>query len=353
VGYKQRGDSWRVNVAYKGERLFATVATEALAKEKEVELKADLIRRARAAHPTETPVRLDEAPAVPKSWTLGVAADKAFEVHWTGTKSEKWWKQKVAVIEAHFKRETLLSAIDTDAVDAFKKALKDKGSNAKAKGNSQATINHHLAALSMIFKVAHQRGGAAVKPVMGIKGSSRERTRWLTDKEEEIIIRLLTQWGRPDILDWTILLVDTGLRPDESRRLTGTEVDFRTGTILNQYGKTKNARRTIPMTSRVKAMLERRCLEHPKGPLFPYGWHVYNHQWERLREAMHLEGDRDFVAYCLRHTFATRLVQRGVNIEVISKLLGHANINQTMVYAKLGAHQYVAAIAKLEPQGTL
>jgi site-specific recombinase XerD len=37
----------------------------------------------------------------------------------------------------------------------------------------------------------------------------------------------------------------------------------------------------------------------------------------------------------LRHTFASRLAQRGAPIAVISQLLGHQNLEQTMVYSHL------------------
>lgn len=37
-----------------------------------------------------------------------------------------------------------------------------------------------------------------------------------------------------------------------------------------------------------------------------------------------------------RHTFATMLVEKNVNIVVVKELLGHSNIRTTMVYAKIG-----------------
>lgn len=346
MAYRKRGNSFIVDVTLNGKRRYKTVKTEAEARLAEVQLQVDMeqgqeLQQGDAGGDTPPPVSVSGS-----TWPLQKAYEETLRVHWLGTKSESFWKRHAGYLIDHFGPKMPLGKITTAQVDDLREALQKRGL-------AQSSINHQLVTLSMIFKIAHQRGGVAMKPVMGIKGSSRERLRWVTDKEEELIIKLLTQWGRQDMLDWYYLLVDGGLRPDESRRLTGMEIDFRAGTYLNQFGKTKNARRTIPMTTRVRGMLERRVLEHPKGPVFPYGWHVFTHTWERLRAALRLEQDRDFVAYCLRHTFATRLVQRGVAIEVISRLLGHANINQTMVYAKLGAHQYVAAIAMLEPQAHL
>ena len=45
--------------------------------------------------------------------------------------------------------------------------------------------------------------------------------------------------------------------------------------------------------------------------------------------------DKDISAHILRHTTATVALNNGMPIENISKLLGHANIATTMIYAKV------------------
>jgi integrase len=341
MGYRKRGDSYEVNVAYKGERAFATVASESEAKDKLVELKAGLIQ----AHRKKTGV-LDVQTSRPEqvvatSWTLGAAISKTFEVRWTGSKSESFYKTKTKVLLEFFGEDRQLDTIKTADVDAFKLSL-------KRKGNSQATINHALVALSMVFKIAIERDGAVKKPTLGIQGATRGRIRWLSEEEEEVILTLLTTWGKPDLHDWTCVLIDTGMRPSETKKMTGAWVDFRGGAIHVGESKTEDGVRTIPMTKRVKAILERRCLLFPKGFLFPYGWQTYQAAWQDIRKAMKMEDEKDFVAYSTRHTFATRLAQRGERVEVIQRLMGHKDPKQTMVYAKLGAAQFVSAIAKLE-----
>lgn len=358
MGYRQRGGSWEVNVAHKGERRFATVPTEELAKEKEVELKAELIRLARAKEPQpEVPVQAPAAvPAAPQSWTLGEAIKSTFTNHWDGMKSAWWYKLKCRELSAYFGDEKWLHEIDTGAVDKFREAC-------KARGWSQATINHHLAALSRVFKTAHQRGGVAMKPVLGIKKARRVRKRWVTEQEEKVQLALLTQWKKPEQWDWYVVMIDTGMRPEETKQMTGAWCDFRelkdadgkvisNGSVHVQVSKTDAGIRSIPMTKRVRAVLERRCLTHKLGRLFPLAWDRFTNQWDATRKAMGLEDDTDFVPYCLRHTFATRLLQRGEDLEVVSKLMGHSSLDQTMEYAKLAAAQFVAAIRRLEPEPT-
>ena len=63
------------------------------------------------------------------------------------------------------------------------------------------------------------------------------------------------------VCDIATLLVDSGMRPEECFRERWeniTWVNGRFGTILVTHGKTKAARRVLPMTSRVRAVLEKR-----------------------------------------------------------------------------------------------
>ncbi len=58
----------------------------------------------------------------------------------------------------------------------------------------------------------------------------------------------------------------------------------------------------------------------------------YKHWFDKvINEA----GIRDFTWYCLRHTFASRLVMAGVDIRTVAELMGHRSIQMTMRYAHL------------------
>lgn len=71
------------------------------------------------------------------------------------------------------------------------------------------------------------------------------------------------------------ILNDTGFRPDELHRLGGAGITFvngRNGALSVRYGKTDAARRTLPMTPRVRCILEARWLSADKptsGWVFP------------------------------------------------------------------------------------
>ena len=115
--------------------------------------------------------------------------------------------------------------------------------------------------------------------------------------------------------------MDTGLRPEECYRLMWESITWcngRNGTLLVTHGKTKAARRVIPMTPRVRTVLEQRW-ESAEKPLEGWVWPAPTHSGhvepsslkKQHRKALRIAGVRDFVLYSLRHTFLTRLGESG------------------------------------------
>ena len=52
---------------------------------------------------------------------------------------------------------------------------------------------------------------------------------------------------------------------------------------------------------------------------------ILNSVWEKAEL-------KDFTLHCCRHTFATRLLERGVDIRIVQELLGHSNVKVTERY---------------------
>lgn len=52
--------------------------------------------------------------------------------------------------------------------------------------------------------------------------------------------------------------------------------------------------------------------------------------------------------FCIRHAFASRPVQKGVSIYGVSKLLGHADIKTTQIYANLRSDDLRNAVDRLD-----
>ena len=71
------------------------------------------------------------------------------------------------------------------------------------------------------------------------------------------------------------------------------------------------------------------------GPFVDLKPHEVNRQWNRAKAKAGYGHDDEVVPHCLRHTCASRLVQRGANLKSVQAWLGHTNIKQTMKYSHL------------------
>lgn len=58
--------------------------------------------------------------------------------------------------------------------------------------------------------------------------------------------------------------------------------------------------------------------------------------------------NKDVGIHSLRHSFATHLLEQGTDISYIQKLLGHTNINTTLIYAQVGKKDVKAITSPLD-----
>ena len=65
--------------------------------------------------------------------------------------------------------------------------------------------------------------------------------------------------------------------------------------------------------------------------------------------AVKTAGLKGFTWYCLRHTFASRLAMKGVDLRTVAELMGHKTIQMTMRYAHLAPAHNLAAVGTLVP----
>lgn len=129
-------------------------------------------------------------------------------------------------------------------------------------------------------------------------------------------------------------------------KLRYEDVNFDTNLIsiwINKGGRP----RSLPMTKRVREIMLARQNNTPDMP-----FHLNNDQainaWQWVRKEMGLAHDKEFVLHALRHTCASRLLNRGADIVTIRDWLGHADIATTMIYAHLQPNKLAHAAAMLD-----
>ena len=147
------------------------------------------------------------------------------------------------------------------------------------------------------------------------------------------------------------------MRPEECYRLRWESiiwVNGRNGTLLVSHGKTKAARRVLPMTPRVRHTLEARW-EGAGRPEEGWVWPSYNQSGHvepcclkrQHRKALFESRVRPFVLYSLRHTFLTRLGESGCDAWTLARIAGHSSIAISARYVHPSEEAVLSAVERL------
>jgi integrase len=158
-------------------------------------------------------------------------------------------------------------------------------------------------------------------------------------------------------------MLQTGMRPEEVFRMRAENINFAQRTIFNPFGKTKAARRTIPVTNDLLGMLAARVKkagENESQFVFPTRSDpqkpIKSVKRAHRAAAMRAGIKGNFRLYDLRHTFTTRVVAAGADLPTLSSLLGHTTILMTMRYVHPAAEQkriVMERFAKFNAEGII
>ena len=227
---------------------------------------------------------------------------------------------------------------------------------------SPATVNRELSTLKFIFHQAQRWGLNLANPVTAVAfNTERPASIRVVSRAEE---REYLAVAPEPLRSVALLMLETGMRPEEVFRLEAASIDLKAGVILNPRGKTLAARRLIPLTAAARTLLEGLAAESLRAQgeasgsryLFP-GRHGFGHL-QSVRKGHDAAIARArltprFRLYDFRHTFATRAVEAGVELPVLKELLGHTDIRMTMRYVHPSDRAKREAIARIERFGAL
>jgi integrase len=203
-------------------------------------------------------------------------------------------------------------------------------------GKAPATINRELANLKKAFNLAlrewewcHQNPVTRVS----MEKENNKRDRWLSEDEESRLLTACAPW----LHDLVTFALHTGMRMGEILELTWRGVDFtrRTVTVL----RSKNGeRRTIPVNETVLRVLKEKTKVRSLASDLVFCSKAFTpmesgHLRRSFRLALSKAKIEEFHFHDLRHTFATRLVQAGIDLYKVQQLLGHKSPIMTQRYA--------------------
>jgi integrase len=218
--------------------------------------------------------------------------------------------------------------------------------------------NRMLALLSILFNFGIKSGYATSNPAKGVKRySETARTRWLSSEELERLSTALESYQNQEVANAIRLLLLTGARPSEVLRSEWSEFDLPHGQWErpSHHTKTKRTLRT-PLSDAALQLLKGMAKNKASHQfLFPGAKAdkarvTLQKPWQRicraagLVEEVRIKGKRrDLVRYrptlrlydATRHSFASHLVNSGVSLYAVSKLLGHVRTTTTERYSHL------------------
>lgn len=227
-------------------------------------------------------------------------------------------------------------------------------------GMQISTANNSLRVLRRILNLAVEWKVLTVAQKVKVLSGERRRERVISLEEEA---RYLTATPEP-LTSVSTVLADTGMRPEECFRLRWEHVTWlngRNGVLLVTHGKTNAARRVIPMTPRVRKLLDARWNENKKpeeGWVWPAptrSGHVepssirkqHAKAFKTMKESDPDKPTRPFVLYSLRHTCLTRLGQSGCDVWTLAKIAGHSSITISSRYVHPSEDTVLAAVERL------
>jgi integrase len=232
-----------------------------------------------------------------------------------------------------------LDRISPADVERFKQKRLSEMSVRK-KPLSPASVNRAMEVLSRIFSLAVRDGLVKRNPcqaVTKLKTPSR-RYRILSPQEEQRLLAVLVG-RRTWLFDLVLLALATGLRRGELLNLRWKNVNLteRVLTVIN----TKTGRdRFIPLTPIAQEVLTR--LSQPQASPFVFPSPVdYTQPRKEIKtawlSALREANLTDFRFHDLRHTMATRLAEATNNAFVVQRVLGHTNIQTSLIYVNMQA----------------
>jgi len=276
-------------------------------------------------------------------------------------KAEGTQERDAGIIEnlKAFFGDCTLDMITLQNIEKYKaKRLKDRVRNTE-KTISQSTVKNELYTLSSMLESARKWGYVRENKARDFEFSklkAKTIIRWLTNEEEKALLDASEGELDGEMRDMIILYTYTGCSQEEGLKLKWSQVDFQNRTLSLIRKKTERRKqlpRIVPLCQTVMDMLKKRHdsvksfsghVFHRKG--MPVKQDDFGNAFKRVFKKSQIK------VHCrphdLRHTFASRLAQKGVSLYKIAELLGHSSVEVTKKYAHLCPSEMHADVSVLD-----
>ena len=286
------------------------------------------------------PIPFSEAAAKFLIW-----ADGEYREH---PNSAKRLRTSFASLKQFFKRE-MMASVTAGSIEDY------KAHRRTVDQVRDVTIRHDLHALSLLFQYARKHNWVRDNPVRDVEipgDADAVRIHVLSEGEEKLYFatceRKMAELagrrgprpggrqaynGYQDLYDMGRLMLLQGCRPEELLSLEQASVNLAHSALTIEQGKSKAARRILRLRAESKEILGRRLSTAGRWVFASprlRGSHLT--KLNNLHAAVLTDCGLKFVPYDLRHTFATRAADSGMQLATLAKILGHGNLRSVMKY---------------------
>lgn len=315
---RERGDArarnWYVEFSFNGKRIRkkargARTKSEAKAYLRNIERETD---------------RDEYTPGKRKEALFEVFAESYLK--WAETNKLSWKRDRIFLSHlVPFFRGKTMNGITPLLIEDYKRKRKEKVSG--------STVNRELACLKHMFNMAMDEGMARENPVRKVRFFREQgrKERILTDREKEELMKKCEGYLKAAV----IVALNTGMRRGEILGLRWSRVDFTRNVITVERTKSGKPRR-VPMNSLAESTL-RSMRENRENGEYVFWNRKTGKAMKNVKKSFRKACERAAIAnlrfHDLRHTFATELAEKGVDIATVCELLGHSSIVLTKRYS--------------------
>lgn len=335
MALRLRGNTYWVDITINKER--HRVSTETTDQETARNFEREYVRNVKAGKVTLT----TKSTKATKEMTLETAIARMEKTEWKKAKSLATHLNNINIVAGIIGKTIQLRDITQRVVGDLKYELMEIY-------EAEATVNRKLASLQRILRVAARDWGVLdAVPMFSKLKEDNARKRVLSEAEEERVFAKLYEYDEV-AADYLKLLLYSGCRLSEPLSVRKDNIDFPEGVfwVDHKTDSFTQLRRPIIMNGVTSAIMHKYFdsnIDAFRGINRFYIRRVFM----RALKACQLENS-ELVVHSLRHTFATRLVNSGVELNVVQVLLGHSNISTTTRYAKLNLETLSSAAKRLD-----
>jgi len=291
----------------------------------------------------------DRKPALTFGKAMELFLAWSIEEHRAHPNTAERYRHSAMALSRHF-RDLRLDQITPESVEHFKLTRASQNGAHTKRRLRPATVNRELACLKALFNYAIKGDVNLRNPVNRVNflDEENQQTRVVSHSEQRVYLEVAS----PTLRDVATLIVETGMRPEEVFTLQRNDVCLGDGYLTVQRGKTPAARRRIALTKAAANVLRGRQSTTVGSPyLFPHDLdparplpNVHGAHHRALKASKLLP----FRLYDLRHTWATRAAEAGIDPVTLAAMLGHSRIQMVLRYAHPTQLHQTSAMERME-----